>query len=734
MAERSFKAEVEHLRKGDGDVFTGEGILAITKALLENGVGYVGGYQGAPISHLMDVLADAEGLLGELGVRFEANASEAAAAAMLAASVHYPIRGAVTFKGPVGVNVASDALANLCSSGVNGGALIIVGEDYGEGSSIMQERSHGFAMKSQFWMLDPRPNLPSITKAVKDGFELSEASNTPVMLMVRIRSCHVTGSFETRDNVPPPLTMKQAIANPQSDFKRVVLPPWSYVHEQDKVENRWPAAEKFIVENKLNEVFGPDNAKLGIVVQGGMYNGLIRALQRLGLADIFGETEVPIYCLNVTYPIVQSEFAAFCDGKDHVMIVEEGQPEHIEQMLGNFLYKAGAKLKLYGKDVLPMAGEYTGQVMLDGVTTFLKKAAPDMLPGQVRAPNRDQPAIPDLSKTVPTRPPGFCTGCPERPIFAGMKLVEQELGKSQITADIGCHLFGSLPPFEMGGATMGYGLGPAANAAFDGGGERRAISILGDGGFWHNGLTSSIGNMVFNKSDNVAIIVDNYYSAATGGQDILSSRAQNATKTTNNPIAAALKGVGVEWIRQIDHTYDVAKVRDTLKEALTTDFKGPKVIVASSECMLNKQRREKPVRNNAIKEGRRVDIPRFGVDADVCTGDHACIRLSGCPSLSLKRLDNPLRDDPVAHIDQTCVGCGNCGEVADAAVLCPSFYRADVVHNPSALETWRADVRGRVISWLQQRRDAKRLRLIGQDSPVPQGAKAAPQPPKEALS
>ena len=305
MAERSFKAEVEHLRKGDGDVFTGEGILAITKALLENGVGYVGGYQGAPISHLMDVLADAEELMGELGVRFVANASEAAAAAMLAASVHYPIRGAVTFKGPVGVNVASDALANLCSSGVNGGALIILGEDYGEGSSIMQERSHGFAMKSQFWMLDPRPNLPSITKAVKDGFELSEASNTPVMLMMRIRSCHLTGSFETRDNVAPPLTVKQAIANPQSDFNRVVLPPMSYQHEQDKIKNRWPDAERFIIENGLNEQFGPEKAPLGIVVQGGMYNGLIRALQRLGLADVFGDTEVPIYCLNVTYPLIR---------------------------------------------------------------------------------------------------------------------------------------------------------------------------------------------------------------------------------------------------------------------------------------------------------------------------------------------------------------------------------------------------------------------------------------------
>lgn len=711
MAERSFKAEVEHLRKGEGDVFTGEGILAITKALLENGVGYVGGYQGAPISHLMDVLADAEELMAELGVRFEANASEAAAAAMLAASVHYPIRGAVTFKGPVGVNVASDALASLSSSGVTGGALVIVGEDYGEGSSIMQERSHGFAMKSQFWMLDPRPNLPSITKAVKDGFELSEASNTPVMLTVRIRSCHVTGSFPTRDNQRPPLTVAEAVANPRSDFNRVVLPPMSYLHEQDKVKNRWPAAEKFITENGLNEVFGPDEASLGIVLQGGMYNTVIRALQRLGLADLYGETEVPLYVLNVTYPIVRDEFDAFCEGKSHVLVVEEGQPDHIEQQLASYLYRAGRTVKLHGKDVLPMAGEYTGQVMLDGLTAFLKEAAPALLPGNVRAPNAEAPEIPDLSQTVPIRPPGFCTGCPERPIFAGMKLVEQELGKHQITGDIGCHLFACLPPFEIGGSTMGYGLGPASNAAFDGGGERRAISILGDGGFWHNGLSSSIGNMVFNKSDSVAVIVDNYYSAATGGQDVLSSRAQNDSKSTNNPISAALKGVGVKWIRQIDNTYDVGRVRDTLKEALTTDYAGPKVIVMSSECMLNRQRREKPQRAAAIREGRRVDVPRFGVDADVCTGDHACIRLSGCPSLSLRKLDDPLRDDPVAHIDQTCVGCGNCGEVADAAVLCPSFYRADVVHNPGRFEMWRAGMRMKLIHWLQTRRDRTRLRM-----------------------
>ena len=716
MAERSFRKEVEQLRIGAGETFRGEGILAITKALLENGVGYVGGYQGAPISHLMDVLADAQDLLGELGVRFEANASEAAAAAMLAASVHYPIRGAVTFKSTVGTNVASDALANLASGGVTGGALIVMGEDYGEGSSIMQERSHAFAMKSQIWLLDPRPNLPSITDAVRHGFGLSEASNTPVMLMVRIRCCHVHGSFAARDNVAPPLTVRQALAEPRRDTGRIVLPPASYLHEKEKISKRWPAALDYIRAHGLNETFGPTQAPVGIVCQGGMYNGVVRALQRLGLADVYGESQVPIYCLNVTYPLVDDEVLAFCAGKDAVLMVEEGQPDFLEQAVRAILHKAGATVRLSGKDVLPMAGEYTGRVMLEGVEAFLRAHAAQMLPADRRAPNApaEPPDLSALARTVPGRPPGVCVGCPERPIFAARKLVEEEMGPHQIAGALGCHLFSIMPPFEIGGTTMGYGLGPASNAAFDGGGEKRPISILGDGGFWHNGLSSSIGNAVFNKSDGVTIVVDNYYSAATGGQDILSSRAENRSKATQHPIAKAVKGVGVGWVRQVDRTYDVKRMRDVLRQALTVKHEGPKVIVASSECMLNKQRRERPLIAKAIQAGRRVEKPKFGVDEDICTGDHACMRLSGCPSLTLKMPDDPLRDDPVATIDRSCVGCGNCGEVADAAALCPSFYRADLVHNPTALDRGLARLRQAAIGWLQRRRDARRLRFVAE--------------------
>lgn len=713
MAERSFASEVQDLKLGEGEIFRGEGILAITKALLQSGVSYVGGYQGSPISHLMDVLADAKDVLDDLGVHFESSASEAAAAAMLSASVLYPIRGAVTWKSTAGTNVASDALSNLSSGGVTGGALIVIGEDYGEGSSIMQERSHAYAMKSQMWLLDPRPDLSCLVKAVEDGFELSEASNTPVMLEVRVRTCHVHGQFVAKANKRPPFTLKQALENPRRDLNRIVLPPAAYVHEKEKLETRWPAAVAFIKNAKLNETFGPAEGETGLILQGGLYNNVMRALQFLGLADIYGETSVPLYVMNVTYPMIDDEVIEFCAGKRAVMMIEEGQPEYIEQSLHTLLRRRDINTRVSGKDLLPLGGEYTAPVLVKGLELFFEKHAPALLGNRPPVPNAAavlaSPEVKRLSGIVPQRPAGFCIGCPERPIFAAMKLVEQELGEHHISADIGCHLFSILPPFNIGATTMGYGLGPASASAFNVKADKRPISVMGDGGFWHNGLATSIGNAVFNKQDGVIMVVDNFYSAATGGQDILSSRAENPRRLTNNSIVNAVKGIGATWVRQIDRTYNVAKMRDTLREALTTSEPGPKIIVASSECMLNKQRRVRPLIAKAIKDGRRMVRERFGVDEDVCTGDHACIRLSGCPSLSVKETSDPLKDDPVAAIDQNCVGCGNCGEVAEAAVLCPSFYRADIISNPTALDRLLARLRGRFIAYLQRRRAAQRI-------------------------
>jgi indolepyruvate ferredoxin oxidoreductase alpha subunit len=341
-----------------------------------------------------------------------------------------------------------------------------------------------------------------------------------------------------------------------------------------------------------------------------------------------------------------------------------------------------------------MAGEYTGAVLRQGLAAFLAEHAG-------RNPPEPSPAPPLTLKDLPARPAGFCTGCPERPVFTAMKLVQRELGPVHVSCDIGCHLFSILPPFNIGNTTMGYGLGWAGASAFNAKEKaKRTISVMGDGGFWHNGLTSGVGNAVFNNADSVLVVVDNGYSAATGGQDILSSAADNPVRSTKHAIEDAVRGVGVKWVKTI-HTYDIRKMKAALTEAMTTAVKGPKVIVAQAECMLNRQRREKPRFNKAVKEGKRRVRARFGVDEDVCTGDHSCIRLSGCPSLTVKANPDPLREDPIAHVNNDCVGCGVCGEVAHAAVLCPSFYRADIIYNPSGWDRLRARAAMAVISWLQ---------------------------------
>ncbi len=674
--ERSFKQEVEKLKLGAGETFHGEAILAVTKALLQSGVSYVGGYQGAPVSHVMDVLNDARDILDELGVHVETNANEAGAAAMLGASINYPMRGAVAFKSTVGTNVASDALSNLASAGVKGGTVLVLGEDYGEGASIIQERTHAFAMKSQIWLLDPRPNLPKIVEMVEKGFELSEASNTPVMLELRIRACHVQGTFKTKSNQRPLLSKRSLIEDPDFDYNRICLPPATYLQEKLKVEVRWPAAVQYIKKHRLNEVFPGEMNEVGIVCLGGLYNAVIRSLQTLGLADAFGNAKVPIYCMNVTYPMVPEEIVSFCAGKREVLIVEEGQPAYIEDAVLAALRRADVNgVKVRGKDVLPLAGEYTGEVVLTGIAKFLHRE-------NAIAPIKSlKDKASELLGTLPQRPPGFCVGCPERPVFSAMKVLEKESGKFHVSGDIGCHLFSTLPPFNIGNTVLGYGLGLASNSAVHPAMARKSVTIMGDGGFWHNGLTTGIANHVFNKNDGILIVMKNGYSSATGTQELPSS-PQHSDVKEDISMERALEGIGVPWMKTV-HNYHVGEVAKTIKEAMEAPEQGLKVIIAEGECQLERQRKLRPVVAEKMKRGERHVRVKYGVDEDTCTGDHSCIRLSGCPTLTIKDNPDPLRTDPVATVIDGCVGCGLCGENAHAAVLCPSFYRAEVIQNPT---------------------------------------------------
>ncbi len=271
-------------------------------------------------------------------------------------------------------------------------------------------------------------------------------------------------------------------------------------------------------------------------------------------------------------------------------------------------------------------------------------------------------------------------------MFSAIKLVQREIGPTHISADIGCHSFGTLPPFSLGNSILGYGMSLASAAAVGPNMDRRSIAVMGDGGFWHNGLITGVASNLFNQGDGVLIVMQNGYTSATGQQYV-------------PDVETTLRSMGVKWLRKV-RTYSVATMMATLKEAMRTGERGLKVIIADGECQLARQRRVRAAEAEKLKRGERVVRTRYGVDEEICTGDHSCIRLSGCPSLTVKPNPDPLRTDPVTTVIDSCVGCGLCGEVAHAAVLCPSFYRAELIRNPTRWDRAVAAWRYRVIALL----------------------------------
>jgi indolepyruvate ferredoxin oxidoreductase, alpha subunit len=280
-----------------------------------------------------------------------------------------------------------------------------------------------------------------------------------------------------------------------------------------------------------------------------------------------------------------------------------------------------------------------------------------------------------------------------------------------VSADIGCHSFATFAPFSQGNSILGYGMSLASAAAVSGTQATRPISVMGDGGFWHNGLITGVAGAVFNKDDSVLVVMNNGYSSATGQQDILSTTAEADGRGRSLDIETALKSMGVPWIRRV-RTYGVAGVANALREALRTRTKGLKVVIADGECQLARQRRIRPENARKVAAGQRIVRTRFWIDPEVCTGDHSCIRLSGCPSLTLKPSEDPLRTDPIAHVNNDCVGCGLCGEVAHAAQLCPSFAQIDIIQNPSVLDRLRRRVSAALMRMLGARPTPVAARLV----------------------
>jgi indolepyruvate ferredoxin oxidoreductase alpha subunit len=697
MGRSYSKEDLAQLSFGRGRELTGDGALIVLKALLESGVAYLGGYPGAPTSSLYDAIADAyPDYLEPLGIYFEGSGNEAAAAALLATSVHYPLRGAVNWK-VVGGNVAADALAHVAASGVRGGVLAIVGEDYGCNSTTVAEKTLPYAHKSTCIVLDPRGAPDSMARLVKEGFGISEASHLPVLFLFRTRTGNMKGAITCEDNLTPPVSMKHPLETAEVRLDRIPLPPFVFDHEREKFAQRIPAARNYIVERRLNDWYPGQGRGLGIITHGMVYNSTLRALHYLGEAQLDGTTWIDILCLNVTYPLVPEEIVLFLQDKREVLIVEEGMPNLLEQEIRAVAQAHGLSTRISGKDLLPMPGEYTPPLLVNGIGKFLAKTvyAADGQRARIDARIEELTAHTEKAQAafagpVSGRNPIFCTGCPERPVFSALKIMQKAYDRPHYAQDTGCYAMGSLPPFDsLSGTYTGMGTGLAAAGALAKMSHKPVVSFMGDGTFWHSGLTTSIANAVYNKQESVLVIFENFWTSMTGQQE----NPASATNIRGEPnarmsIQGVLREMGVRWVRQTN-PYKLRESLRAFREAMAAKGQGLRVIVSHAECQLERQRRARPEKKAALTRGETVEDVKLGVDEEVCTGDHSCLRLNGCPSLTVKAGPNPLREDPVATIVESCVGCGLCGEVAHAAVLCPSFYEAKVVSNPTIWQRLR---------------------------------------------
>ncbi len=274
-----------------------------------------------------------------------------------------------------------------------------------------------------------------------------------------------------------------------------------------------------------------DLADIGIVVAGGLTNSVLRALSRLDLADLYGASRVPIYVLNAVYPLIPEEVRAFCAGKRAVLIVEEGSPDYIEQQINVELRRADIQTRVIGKGPLPATGEYTSDVLLNGLAGFFSEVRPagidaDAIAARVKDMLAHRPAAADVRRRAAAAAADLLHRLPGAASVLRHQADATRAWRRRTSAPTSAATH-SRPLRRSRWATPSSATACRSRraAAVAPNLEKRPIAVMGDGGFWHNGLITGVASNLFNKGDGVLIVMQNGYASATGQQFLPSSAA-----------------------------------------------------------------------------------------------------------------------------------------------------------------------------------------------------------------
>ncbi len=695
--------------------------LTIIRAALESGISYAAGYPGAPTADIIDLLSESSSVIKDMGIFFESSTNEAAAATKLMASVYDRINGFVNWK-VVGTNVAADVLAHITSSGNLGSSVIVVGEDYETDSTTIEMKSYMYGKGFGLPVIDPIGNPMDVYRLAKHAFRLSEYSNMPVMLLLRTMIGNCIGSIVCEDDVKQPdVSIKNKKPDWNPDATRYPLGEYSKLHAVEKYYERIPKAMDYIASNNLNKYTKGKNSKIGFITHGGIFNSFINAMAELGRADLTGSCEYDVLNLNVVYPVVPSEIMKFAKEKEMIFLIEEGAPFYLEEAIRSILHSAGISIQLFGKEgsgngrgFIPMTGGLDVDALIEPLTKILSVIEPYYAVPRERFSElmrHRERAVRESLKAVVRRNPTFCTGCPERPIFSAIKWLDEKFGRSIYAGDIGCYTMAKLPPFGTSDSCTGMGTSLDVALGLSQFYKQRVIAVMGDGTFFHRGVTD-IDNVMYNITKEtdvniIFVIFENYWTAMTGHQPNPATKADSSEGSNVNyrgeqasrpSIESVLKTHGVTWVKKVN-PFDFYKMLETMLDAYSEN-KGLRVVICDGECTLARTRRELPIVESKIAHGDTVKEVKYKIDEDICSGCFPCEKYSGCPSVTVVKNPNPLRTGYIKQTEETCTGCGVCG-ITSIFGLCPSTYRVTEVHNPSAWQRLQYKVSQSVIAYLR---------------------------------
>ncbi|MCE7733617.1 MAG: indolepyruvate ferredoxin oxidoreductase subunit alpha [Candidatus Heimdallarchaeota archaeon] len=718
---------MKQLLLAEGETITGDMSIMFLKGSLESGISYTAGYPGAPTSNVLDLLGDAQDkILNKYGIYFEASTNEAAAATKMYLSINEKLRGFVNWK-VVGTNVASDVMLHVASSGVKGGAVILIGEDEECISTTVKMKSQIYGEGFFLPVIDSIGDATNFIEMTRLSYKLSEYCNQPVMFLFRSHTGNMWGSAKVKNNQQSEISMNNKAKEFNPDLSRVSIPPASVLLFKEKYEDRLPKAIEFIRDNKMNKVFkGEQTSKIGIITHGGIYNYVITTMHDLGLASLTGRVAVDLLALNVTFPLVPEELIQFVEGKDKIFVIEQGTPNFIEKELKTLLFDLGKTVEVYGKissrhkngyipevDILtpevligPIANFFLSETPINGQAKFIEKVL-------IEHENHREILVNDIMENLIVRGPTFCSGCPERPVFANIKRVEEELGERFVRLiDIGCYTMAKLAPFNLSDSCTGMGSSLDTAMGMTNLYDKHVVAVFGDGTLFHSGLRN-FDNAVHNnlnqiydqtgsekgKTSVLLFILLNYHTAMTGDQENPQTlfefhQGKNNRKGKNLRgeaverlnLEKVLKTHGANWVKTVP-SYEMGKMKKTIHEALKKP--GLKVIISDGECALEKTRHESKYRAELLSKGKRWMDPGTQVDPKLCAGCWPCTEYIGCPSEGKIDSPNPLKKGTIREMDSSCLGCGVCSSVTQEFGLCPSTYNYYTVSNPSILERAR---------------------------------------------